>query len=157
MRFRHLFLTLLLALQAQPAEPNFFIQMSDPQFGMYAENKDFHQETINFEFAIATANRLRPKFVVICGDLVNEAGNAAQTAEFLRIAARGLPAQGTAILVQIAKANERAGNIDGLYDNYELATQAGLAIATQATAQVTFYEHDGFGGRSFTTDKQIGN
>jgi hypothetical protein len=61
---RSLFLILPLALQAQPAHPPFFLQMSDPQFGMYAENKDFRQETINFEFAIATANRLRPKFVV---------------------------------------------------------------------------------------------
>jgi hypothetical protein len=34
---------------------------------------------------------------------------------------------------------------------------AGLAIATQATAQVTFYERDGFDGRSFSTTKQIGN
>src|SRR5438445_8644373 len=92
MRLHHLFLILLLALHAQPAELNFFIQMSDPQFGMYAENKDFLQETINFEFAIATANRLRPKFVVICGDLVNQAGNDAQALEFLRIAAKLDPA-----------------------------------------------------------------
>jgi uncharacterized protein YcfJ len=34
---------------------------------------------------------------------------------------------------------------------------AGLAVATQAVAQVTFYEHDGFQGRSFSTHKQIGN
>ena len=34
---------------------------------------------------------------------------------------------------------------------------AGLAIATQAMAQVTFYEGEGFQGRSFTTQKQIGN
>jgi len=34
---------------------------------------------------------------------------------------------------------------------------AGLAFATQAVAQVTFYEHDGFQGRSFSTQKQIGN
>jgi uncharacterized protein YcfJ len=34
---------------------------------------------------------------------------------------------------------------------------AGMAIATQATAQVTFYEHDGFQGRSFTAEKKIGN
>lgn len=63
-----------------------FLQMSDPQFGMYTANRDFAQETANFEFAIATANRLHPAFVVICGDLVNEAGNAAQIAEFQRIA-----------------------------------------------------------------------
>ena len=34
---------------------------------------------------------------------------------------------------------------------------AGLAIATQAGAQVTFYENQGFSGRTFTTQKQIVN
>jgi uncharacterized protein YcfJ len=33
----------------------------------------------------------------------------------------------------------------------------GLAIATQAAAEVTFYEHEGFQGRSFTTQRQVGN
>lgn len=32
---------------------------------------------------------------------------------------------------------------------------ATLALATHATAQVTFYEHEGFNGRSFSTDKQV--
>lgn len=32
---------------------------------------------------------------------------------------------------------------------------AGLAITTQAAAQVTIYENEGFGGRSFTTQKRI--
>ena len=32
---------------------------------------------------------------------------------------------------------------------------AGLAVATQATAQITFYEHDGYEGRSFTSENQI--
>jgi uncharacterized protein YcfJ len=34
---------------------------------------------------------------------------------------------------------------------------AGLVLATQAAAQVTFYEQDGFRGRSFATAKPIGN
>jgi len=34
---------------------------------------------------------------------------------------------------------------------------AGLAIATQAAAQVTFYEREGFEGRSFTAQEQIDN
>lgn len=34
---------------------------------------------------------------------------------------------------------------------------AAIAIATQAAAQVTFYEHDGFQGQSFTTTKQVGD
>jgi hypothetical protein len=65
-----------------------FIQMSDPQFGMYTENKGFEQETANFEFAVATANRLKPAFVVVTGDLVNAAGDAAQIAEFKRVVGR---------------------------------------------------------------------
>lgn len=34
---------------------------------------------------------------------------------------------------------------------------AAVTIATQAGAQVTFYEQDSFQGRSFTTEKQVGN
>ena len=45
-------------LPPAPREPSFFIQMSDPQFGMFTANKDFAQETINFERAIDAANRL---------------------------------------------------------------------------------------------------
>jgi hypothetical protein len=65
-----------------------FIQMSDPQFGMFSKNQAFDHETANFEYAIATANRLKPAFVVVTGDLINESGNAAQAAEYRRIAAR---------------------------------------------------------------------
>jgi 3',5'-cyclic AMP phosphodiesterase CpdA len=78
----------LAAATAWAADPFTFIQMSDPQFGMFTENKSFEHETANFEFAIAAANRLHPKFVVVTGDLINQAGNAAQAAEYHRIAAR---------------------------------------------------------------------
>jgi 3',5'-cyclic AMP phosphodiesterase CpdA len=71
--------------------PVFFLQFSDPQFGMFTANKDFVQETANFEMAIATANRLRPAFIVVTGDLVNKAGDAKQIAEYRRIAARLSP------------------------------------------------------------------
>jgi len=63
----------------------FFIQMSDPQFGMYTNNVGFKQETANLEFAIATANRLHPAFIVITGDLINKPGDASQIAEYLRV------------------------------------------------------------------------
>jgi 3',5'-cyclic AMP phosphodiesterase CpdA len=65
-----------------------FIQMSDPQFGMYTSNKSFEHETANFEFAIATANRLKPAFVVITGDLINDPASSAQAAEYRRIAGK---------------------------------------------------------------------
>jgi serine/threonine-protein phosphatase CPPED1 len=74
-----------LAPAAQPQAPTFFITGSDPQFGMYAENKNFIQETANFEFFIANVNRLKPQFVVITGDLINIQHNAEQTAEYQRI------------------------------------------------------------------------
>ena len=74
---------------SRPADdPFFFLQLSDPQFGMFTKDKDFSQETANFEFAIATANRLKPAFVIVTGDLVNKAGDAAQIAEYRRIAAK---------------------------------------------------------------------
>lgn len=79
---------LLNLTRAEAGEPLFFIQLSDPQFGMYADNADFRQETANFEFAIATANRLKPAFVIVTGDLVNSAGKKAQADEYLRIAAK---------------------------------------------------------------------
>src|SRR5450755_2643493 len=34
---------------------------------------------------------------------------------------------------------------------------AGVAFATQAAAQITFYEREGFEGRSFTTEREIRN
>src|SRR4249920_2975667 len=74
--------------QAPADLPFFFLQFSDPQFGMFTADKDFAQETANFEFAIASANRLKPAFVVVTGDLVNKAGDPAQIAEYHRIAAR---------------------------------------------------------------------
>lgn len=73
---------------ARAAEPFFFIQLSDPQFGMFTGNKDFVQETANFEFAVANVNRLHPAFVIITGDLVNKPGDADQIAEFRRIVAK---------------------------------------------------------------------
>ncbi len=61
---------------------------------MYEENRGFVQETANFEYAIATANRLHPAFVVVTGDLINRAGDPMQAAEYKRIAAKlnnGIP------------------------------------------------------------------
>ncbi len=80
---------LVLAGAPRAADPAFFfIQLTDPQFGMAASNAEFAQETANFEFVIAAANRLRPAFVVVTGDLVNKANDDAQVEEYLRIASK---------------------------------------------------------------------
>ena len=74
-----------LALPSFAAGPLYFVQTSDPQFGMFADNKNFVQETSNWEFTIANVNRLHPAFLVITGDLTNKAADADQIAEFNRI------------------------------------------------------------------------
>src|ERR1035441_9867563 len=76
---------LILLAASLPAQPKFFIQASDPQFGMYTKDAGFAQETANFEFFIANVNRLKPQFVVVTGDLTNKADDADQIAEYHRI------------------------------------------------------------------------
>ena len=66
----------------------FFIQLADPQFGASSQDKDFAQETANYEFAVANVNRLRPAFVVICGDLINKTGDKKQADEYFRITSK---------------------------------------------------------------------
>ncbi len=66
-------------------QPFFFIQISDPQFGMFPVNKNIFQETQLFEKAIAHINRLEPAFVINTGDLVNDPGNEEQLTEATRI------------------------------------------------------------------------
>ena len=85
-------LSLLLAAASLPAaEPFFFIQITDPQFGMFSDNKEFAQETVSLELAVATINRLHPAFVVVSGDILNKPGDATQTAEYHRIMGRVTP------------------------------------------------------------------
>jgi predicted phosphodiesterase len=74
-------------VRAQETTPFFFIQLSDPQFGMFAKNADFQHETANFEFAVASVNRLKPAFVIVTGDLSNTRDES-QIAEYLRLTAK---------------------------------------------------------------------
>ncbi len=90
-----------------------FIQMSDPQFGMFARLSGMDEERIQkfrqhegwnirpapkttgfaeesglYEKAIAAANRLNPAFVVISGDMVEDRNDPSQLSELLRITAK---------------------------------------------------------------------
>ena len=126
---------LLLATSAVPAaEPFFFVQLTDPQFGMFTTNQDFVQETANFEFAVASVNRLRPAFVVITGDLVNQPGDAAQIAEYQRILHKVNPA----IPVY---------NVAGNHDIDNVPTPARLAAYTNQFGPDHYtFRHGGFVG-----------
>ncbi len=81
---------LLLLLSGWPArlfsaEPFFFIQLSDPQMGMFSGDQDVAQDAANFEFVVKAVNRLKPAFVVVTGDLVNKPGDVGQIATYHRI------------------------------------------------------------------------
>jgi serine/threonine-protein phosphatase CPPED1 len=85
-----LFLILLLAGAALAQKKNqvnpwFFIQLTDPQFGMFDNNAGFEKETALYETAVAKINSLNPDFVVITGDFVHDQNSAAQISEFKRI------------------------------------------------------------------------
>ena len=67
------------------SEPFYFIQLSDPQFGMLEKNKSFSQETKIMEKVVAVINNLNPAFVVITGDMVNDGEDQNQINEFKRI------------------------------------------------------------------------
>lgn len=84
--FAFAFLVGFLSIPA--AEPWFFIQLSDPQLGMFTDNREIDQDVANFEFAVAAVNRLHPEFVVITGDLVNKPGDSKQISEYRRIVAK---------------------------------------------------------------------
>lgn len=83
---------LLLSLSGNSQNNNssdtyFFIQITDPQFGMYESNKSFVKETELYGKAVNAVNRLNPDFVIITGDLVNNIDDKSQSAEFKRITA----------------------------------------------------------------------
>ena len=88
-----------------------FIQLADPQFGLFADRSGktdeeisaaakrgqilkktpkitgFADETRLFSLAIEQVQRSNPAFMVVSGDIINEAGNEDQIAEVKRIAA----------------------------------------------------------------------
>ncbi len=51
--------------------PFFFMQLADTQYGMFTGNKGFEQEVALAQQAVEHINRLRPRFVIVCGDLTN--------------------------------------------------------------------------------------
>ncbi len=60
--------------------------------------------------------------------LINDPARWQRGGELLRIAARGMPSAGTSLFIHIAQANQRAGNLEGAWHNYELAKRAGHSV-----------------------------
>ena len=66
--------------------------------------------------------------------LINDDRRWQRGGEFLRLAARGLPALGPTLFVQIAKAHRRVDNLEGALHNFELAKPAGRAVGPKNLA-----------------------
>jgi tetratricopeptide (TPR) repeat protein len=66
--------------------------------------------------------------------LINDTARWQRGGEFLRLAARGLPALGPSLFIQIAQAHQRAGDGEGAWRNYELAKRAALAVGPKNLA-----------------------
>ena len=85
--FLNLASIMLNAQEKETGDSWFFIQITDPQFGMYENNAGFEKETALYEKAVAEINQLKPDFVVITGDFVHNGKDKAQITEFKRITA----------------------------------------------------------------------
>lgn len=62
----------------------FFMHLSDPQLGMFDDNKSIDRDVANLRGAVAHVNRLKPAFVVFTGDLVNKPGDPKQLHAYLK-------------------------------------------------------------------------
>lgn len=60
----------------------FFLQLSDPQFGFIDNNKSISAETEAMNKAVTAINQLKPPFVVITGDFVNNSKSKEQIAAY---------------------------------------------------------------------------
>ncbi len=61
------------------------VQITDTQFGFFENNTGFEKETELYTKAVRRINELKPDFVVITGDFVNDSKNILQIGEFKRI------------------------------------------------------------------------
>ena len=53
------------------SKPFFFLQLADTQYGFFTQNEGFEQEVTLVNRAIQHVNRLKPRFVIVCGDLTH--------------------------------------------------------------------------------------
>lgn len=73
---------LVAAGTAYGQKPFFFVQLTDTQLGFYNADKDFIREEEQVRQLVGAINRLRPSFLVITGDLVNDKDDEGQLAAF---------------------------------------------------------------------------
>ena len=101
---------------AADSAPFFFLQLSDPQFGFMDNNKSISAETEAMNKAVTAINQLKPPFVVITGDFVNNSKSKEQIAAYKSMIAQIDPS----VKVYMIPGNHDIGKVSrASIDNYK--------------------------------------
>jgi 3',5'-cyclic AMP phosphodiesterase CpdA len=87
-------LRIIAAQDRDDDNPFFFVQITDPQLGMFENNAGFSKEIDLYKSAVSQINKIEPDFVVITGDFVHNPKDEAQISEFKKITSQidsGIP------------------------------------------------------------------
>lgn len=101
---------------AADSTPFFFLQLSDPQFGFMDNNKSISAETEAMNKAVTAINQLKPPFVVITGDFVNNSKSKEQIAAYKSMIAQ----IDSSVKVYMIPGNHDIGKVSRVsIDNYK--------------------------------------
>lgn len=101
---------------AADSAPFFFLQLSDPQFGFIDNNKSISAETEAMNKAVTAINQLKPPFVVITGDFVNNSKSKEQIAAYKSMIAQ----INSSVKVYMIPGNHDIGKVSrSSIDNYK--------------------------------------
>ena len=101
---------------AAGSAPFFFLQLSDPQFGFMDNNKSISAETEAMNKAVTAINQLKPPFVVITGDFVNNSKSKEQIAAYKSMIAQ----IDSSVKVYMIPGNHDIGKVSRVsIDNYK--------------------------------------
>lgn len=101
---------------AADSAPFFFLQLSDPQFGFMDNNKSISAETEAMNKAVTAINQLKPPFVVITGDFVNNSKSKEQIAAYKSMIAQ----IDSSVKVYMISGNHDIGKVSrSSIDNYK--------------------------------------
>ncbi len=101
---------------AADSAPFFFLQLSDPQFGFIDNNKSISAETEAMNKAVTAINQLKPPFVVITGDFVNNSKSKEQIAAYKSMIAQ----IDSSVKVYMIPGNQDIGKVSrASIDNYK--------------------------------------
>ncbi|WP_290541092.1 metallophosphoesterase [Alistipes sp.] len=105
-------LTAVFSFAREKSQITVIMQVSDPQMGFYADNRNMDYEIRTLTKTVAAINNLRPDVVVFTGDYVHDVADEGQWMEFLRIVAGIAPSIKTLYLPGNHDVRLKEGSVD---------------------------------------------